>query len=201
MIVETYDMLETMENQIAEIDDESNLLIDELNLSGQKGLRNVSGERRPYNLLTEQQLFVCGNLFPECSTISSYSAGPIPYRVLKEIKTAIEHFKFLYIIYETPAIVKDPVLIGSNSEVYGWNKGADKYRGCSLIARWGEALAPWEELFKQAKDSLTKRTHEMLVSMKTEIERAIKLSGEGIAPTNSQFNMASIQQLMPYKFE
>jgi hypothetical protein len=198
MKVETYDMLETIENQACGIDDQSKELIKELNLEGQESLLNDSGERQPYQILSEQQGFICNTLFPVFTRLDRYSIGPIPYRVLKEAKVAKDHFKYLYVLHEAPLVIKDPVLIGSKSELYDWNKARNRYEGCSLIARWGEALESWEDMYGKAVKVFFKEQSEALTAIRYDIEKAIEMMKSNIMPTNKSFNIYNLKKTLPF---
>jgi hypothetical protein len=157
VMVETYDMLELDINLEVESDPEAVAIIEEMGLTGQQDLVNDTGGRQPYNRLTADQLIICATLFPSRARLSDYKEGPIPYRVLKEAQVAKKHFKFLYVFYDTPAEIKDPVLVGAHSEIYSWSDNPTRdYAEAHLIARWGDALESWGDLMAKA----TKRRFE-----------------------------------------
>ena len=151
VLVEIYDVRELDINLEYEPNGESLDIISEMNLTGQLQLVNKEGDRTPYAQLTEDQLTVAVHLFPKFSLLQDYKHGPIPYRVLKEAKFAREHFEYLYILHDTPAEVKDPILVGSHSQFYTWRESArPDYQSSFLIARWGDALEDWSVLLKKA---------------------------------------------------
>jgi hypothetical protein len=200
MDIEIYDMLEKTEMDVAGIDDDSKHLIEALNLDGQRELLNPDKTTiRPYNNITKDQQFICSVLFPECTSLNKYNAGPIPYRILKEAAAAKEHCGYLYILHESSIQVKDPVLVGSSDEIYG-NKISHDYqwRKISLIARWGTALDSWETLYEKAVKLFNMTSLNSFRSLKEQVEIAISLLEQGVRPTNSQFDFEAISKAMPY---
>jgi len=150
MEVELYDVLEMGVDLEKEPDLESIALITELDLKGQLTQVNDNNERLPYQMITMEQNVIMSALFGSFQKISDYDKGPIPYRVLKEAKVAKEHFKHLYIVFDTPAEDKDPILLGVNDEFQTWKGKEEVYKNSFLIARWGEALEDWGVLMKKA---------------------------------------------------
>lgn len=198
MQVETYDMLEKVDLEMNQVDDESKQLIEALNLEGQKSLVNKeTGNIRPYNLLTKEQQYVCKHLFPEATDLNKYDIGPIPYRVLKEAVVAKEHFTNLYILHEAPMIIRDPVLVGVNCSIYKLSN-YDLER-MSLIARWGEALEPWDDMLKRAKSKAIEAAKIELRKIQIKIAQGLEYLANDIAPDNKNYNHEAILQHLPYE--
>lgn len=144
--IEIYDQRELTEDGEAQVDTEAIKLIEDLGLEGQQALVNPSMETVcRYNKLTREQAFTIRMLFSAHALVKDYNQGPIPVRVLKEIRFAKDHFKDLYILFAPPAEVIDPILVGFNGSYFAGSIGES-----SLIARWGDALKPWSELFNFA---------------------------------------------------
>lgn len=199
MKVEIYDMLESTELAVMDIDDDSKTLIEELGLVGQKTLLSPqTGNIRPYNLLTKDQQFICMQLFPICSELKNYSDGPIPYRVLKEAAAAKEHFKYLYVLHEAPMQVKDPVLVGANDSMWGKPSAYDMQK-LSLVARWGTALESWETLHEMAVAKFIKKAQNDFAALENTVKSALAMLKQGIVPTNTDYNIDTITGAMPFK--
>ncbi len=202
MQVEIFDMLELDENLNYEPDAESVALIEELGLSGQKEMVNDEGKREPYQKLTADQAMIFSTLFPSFCKIDEYSEGPIPYRVLKEAKQAREHFKYLYVLYDTPAEIKDPVLVGCNQEMYLYshNNIEGVYSKSSLIARWGDALESFDVLKERAlaiREKVSIHKFEEMMAYFEGIKKGIK---DGNIKTNFHLNLKKIvEEVLPGK--
>lgn len=145
--VEIYDERELNPATLTREDDaEALAIIAELGLSKQT---HEDGVRIAYPKPTVDQSFTMSVLFPQKSKLEDYDAGTIPLRVLKELRSyRAEHPDHrLYVLHAPPAVVRDPVLIACDN-VNAWNDGPSQ---CRMIARWGDALAPWGELLGEAK--------------------------------------------------
>lgn len=150
MDVEIYDERETTVEG-PEVDAEALALIEELGLTAQI----EEGERITYPTVTESQSMVLMALFPQLTRVDRYDAGAIPLRVLKEIRSFMaEHPGTpLYVCHQPPAQVSDPVLVAYSGHVYGENTESLFRFGDKpprLVARWGDALKPWDELHREA---------------------------------------------------
>ncbi len=147
MLIETYEVGEVDSNGSSEQEPEALRLIEELGLEGQKSLLCKTDEgtlRVPYEKMTREQLIVYTSIFPEHSRIERYSAGPIPVRILQVIAHGKELFERLE-IWGPQVTMPDPILVGIlKNEHY-------------LLARWGNALAPFAELKEKAINSLRER--------------------------------------------
>ncbi len=150
MLVETYELEEVKgeaEQMVA--DHEAIELIEKLGLEGQKSLSNKdTTTRMPYPEMTGDQEFVYSTLFPTKTDVENYSAGIIPIRVLQVVAFLKQNnfFKKIRIWHSTGRKDKDPVLVG-----YGIDPDASWRDKLFLLARWGDALLPFEELMRQAK--------------------------------------------------
>ena len=192
MEVEIYDMLEVDTNLVGEPDAESIKLIEELGLTGQQDQVTEEGKRQPYQELNQTQLTVASILFPSSQEVGKYSKGPIPYRILKEVKAAREHFKSIQVFYPE-TIEKDPLLVGYVDHFYDWNE--DKmaaYRGGHLIGRWGEALEPWDKMLVKAKKIMKTRSLERYHELMSNLESLKKGISDGYINLNPFLNIEEI---------
>ena len=154
MEVETYEVTEaTTEGKDSfEVEAEAASLIEELGLEGQKGLLAPdpdpdvkTGTRVPYKKMTQQEVKVYSTLYPQRVDVEKYNDGPIPVRVLQVVAHARGMFEKLQ-VWGPQVMDPDPVLVGVNGSYYS----GDMF----LLARWGDALAPFEELYQRAFESL-----------------------------------------------
>lgn len=158
MQIETYEIEEhtTEGRDPFEVDAEAQALIDTLGLEGQRELLRPSKDpdvktltRIPYQIMTLQEVRVYEELYPEKSQVAKYRAGPIPLRVLQ----VIAHCQTLDFdrveVWGPKTKDPDPVLVGVLKK-----PGPDDHY---LLARWGDALEPFERLHERAVESLTRR--------------------------------------------
>lgn len=154
-----------------EAEPEALALIQELGLKLQVDKDN-SVARMGYPSPTKDQSFVLMTVFAQATKIEDYDAGCIPLRVLKEIRSyKAEHPKHrLFIRHDVPSVVKDPVLLAyCGQHEWMWNQdcsGPD-YR---LIARWGDALEPWDALVMKGKKLMATKAIERLQEIMGECE-------------------------------
>lgn len=143
--------VETYEERELNLGDELNdlalqgqrtLLIEELHLGGQRDLEN--GKTHAFRYITEEEKFVFEMLFPNKTCIMNYGDAPIPLRVMEiaaEVKRLDHpHMRFLEVWHPAKGI-DDPVLV-ARDKPYGQH--------IFLLARWGKALRPFEELKEMA---------------------------------------------------
>ncbi len=144
MQVETYEQTE-MTSAGPECDAEAIALIESLGLTGQQELiTRPDGDavRNPYRLMTEEELCVYSLLMPKHVEISKYSDGPIPLRVLQVAAHARDlGLPVLRVWCPATGPKDDPILVAREHDYTSkiW-----------LLARWGDALLPMEELAKKA---------------------------------------------------
>ncbi len=148
MLVETYEVEEatTGEQTPIEVELEAEHLIEELGLIGQQKLLVVGHEgtahRVPYQRMTQTEAQVYGVLFPEEKSVFEYDVGPIPLRVLQVVAHGKAIFHEMTVWYPQTSD-PDPVLVARLADEE-WN--APPF----LLARWGEALEPFETLYERA---------------------------------------------------
>ena len=153
MIVETYEVTETTtagEDPVL-ADAAAIELIRELDLEGQKELLahdETAVIRIPYQRMTAEEVRVYQTLYPADEKVEAYRAGPIPLRVLQVVAHARTMFDKV-LVWGPEQYDPDPVLVGQIGE-YG---NAEYY----LLARWGDALAPFEELRDRAAEVVRRR--------------------------------------------
>lgn len=157
MQIETYEIEEhTTEGRDSfEIEAEAEALITSLGLDGQQKLLRASDDpdvttktRIPYRRMTAEEARVYKTLYPEASEVEHYDTGPIPLRVLQVVAYAKPLFDGLEVwgpITEDP----DPVLVGTLKDGHR----VEQY----LLARWGDALEPFETLYDRALERLRKK--------------------------------------------
>jgi len=157
MQIETYEIEEhTTEGRDAfEVEAEAQALIESLGLEGQQELLRASADpdvttktRIPYRRMTAEEVRVYGVLYPEHATVTAYDVAPIPLRVLQVSAHGRELFDQLEVwgpVTEDP----DPILVGIIK------KGHREEH--HLLARWGDALLPFQELYEKAEAAITKR--------------------------------------------
>jgi len=149
MQIETFEQTEeTVSGKECEKSEEALALIEKLGLKGQSELTNDKGERFPYRKMSVQEFRVYSELFPAHSKIEDYSDSMIPLRVLQ----VAAHAKELGIAKEIQVWGErgkpvDPILVGT----VGYNEPP------FLLARWGEALAPFDELYEKAKKKMVEK--------------------------------------------
>ncbi len=145
VLIETYEMTETSaEDGLPECETEALDLIQRLGLTGQQTLlTGPKGERSPYRKMTAEEHKVYSVLMGKKTAIREYSDGAIPLRVLQIAAHAQGIYKRIEVWHAPNADIKDPVLVGVNGDTYGKQE-------FFLLARWGEALAPFAELMALA---------------------------------------------------
>lgn len=165
MLTEIYNHRETITNggSLQAEDDAVCLeLMKKLDLRGQ--IRFNRSGRNPYDIVSLEQRVVIANLFPRHCEMQEYS-GFIPERILYELETAKENFSKVYIAFAPPTIIVDPVVIGTDKKWHDFSiiSSIDPMPvKAFLIARWGDALEPWADLYKKA---VIKKTRDVTVAL------------------------------------
>lgn len=171
--VEIYDERETSIDG-PEPDEEALALIEELGLTAQV----EDGGRITYPEPTEAQAMVLMALFPTVTRVDRYDAGAIPLRVLKEIRSfrSEHHGTDLYVCHQPPAKIDDPVLVSYSGTLYGSDtESLFRFGGkVRLVARWGDALRPWAELYDDAMQVVGKRLDDMAEKIMSIADRVRK---------------------------
>lgn len=132
-------------------------LIDKLGLSGQKTL--VSSEtatRQTYRRMTLIEDLVFRTLFPERTRVENFATEIIPLRVLEALQKAKDSGQFLsFEVWHSRTRKDDPLLVAFTGEKapQTWDANYFHESGRFLIARWGEALASFSELAREAKSA------------------------------------------------
>lgn len=149
MEIETYEAIEPENAEHApEVESEALELIEELGLEGQR--KRITGdgegaERNPFKRMTVREVRTYEALMGEKTPIMEFDEETIPVRVLHTVKRAWEHFEVIEVWHQTYE-VKDPIVVGEDAE-------GDQF----LIARWGEGLIPFNELYDRAVESLANK--------------------------------------------
>ena len=171
MLVETYEVTETNpETGLSEFTPEALALIEQLGLEGQKELmteRRVGDETVtticPYRQMSATEQRVYEFLLPTKMNLAAYNRGPVPLRVLQvaALATREEWFRDLVVWCPASEQDKDPLLVGVN-------KGEKPH----LLARWGDELAPFEELAAKAQHQWIERSRARLQQRLATVESA-----------------------------
>ena len=188
MQTETYEVTESLDQtemqQLAN-DGEVALLIESLGLEGQKKIMSPTGTQLPYRQITAQEKLVFECLFPKKCDLTEYKDGPIPLRVMQaaaHVKSLeLEDLAMLQVWYPT-AGKDDPVLVARKSY---WQSPI------YLIARWGQALLPFEELKRKATKIIEASCKQKLLKGKQEIDMALTLLTSRVdeaIETGSEYN-------------
>lgn len=162
MLVETYNEAELTTagsvdpSEAAERDD----LISKLGLKAQM----MEGKALEYPCPSAEKMFAIDVLFPTGTKIEDYNAGSIPVRVLKEAAyyRSLHPEHVLVVRHETPAIIKDPVLLAYTDTKYAWQWATAQAKDYRLIARWGDALDSWDRLVMRAREVVGKQARNAL---------------------------------------
>lgn len=171
MLVETYEVTETNpDTGLAEFAPETLALIESLGLEGQKELtrtRSVEGGEQvttimPYREMTAEENRVYGYLLPTKMPLEKYNRGPVPLRVLQVAALASREgwFDRLEVWCPANAQDKDPLLVGKI--------GTRDH----LLARWGDVLAPFEELRVTACEKWIRAARAKLAERTATVESA-----------------------------
>lgn len=178
MNVETYEINEA--NSAGEtdaLDHEAVAMIERLGLNGQRTLiskaEGAAGATvLPYQEMTAEELAVYGIIFPQHDDVAMYAAGPIPLRVLQVVALAVERqwFTRLEVWHKRAGSAKeDPILVGCKVDPqHTW-----MVRQHFLLARWGDALAPYAALLMQAAETARERLASAAHEAAAEIAQAI----------------------------
>jgi hypothetical protein len=140
MQIEIYETQTTIEEVEAD-DQERAALVTELGLTESQVERTI-----PFPELSQGQYRVYEQLFHAHALWGEYR-GYLPTRVLRTIKMYKDEFHRVEVWSD---LENDPVLVGRTKQ-HG-------EAGCFLLARWGEALAPFAELRARALE-LWKAAH------------------------------------------
>ena len=166
MEIETYEIEElNMDSSPAEVESEALKLIEQLDLEGQKTLvvpvNDAEDDQRriPYPQMTAQEVRVYSTLYPVHEPVSQYKAGIFPVRILQVIGHAKGLFQGIEVWHDR-VMNPDPVLVGKGE---GFNV-------FYLLARWGEALAPFDDLVSGAIEKLRKEWRQKAERKKRECE-------------------------------
>lgn len=135
-------------------------LAEKLGLSGQKNIFKSDGVI-PFPKLSKAEKNIWNAFCPSVCDVSDYEDTVIPARVMKIIEYCTDKQYFGTIeIWSESETNPDPIVVG----IIG---GSSKYNGnvsCYLIARWGEALASWQEVVKIAREKWIRSSTNELTS-------------------------------------
>jgi hypothetical protein len=147
-----------------------------------------------YREATKEQMFVYLQNFQTVCLLEKFDAEAIPYRVLEILKDAKETNRFTYfgIMYDRANIKEDPILYGVIKEGY-----SHKFY---LLARWGDALAPYSELKKKAFTLYYKSLENVVAKLAAELKNIAELAKAGAVPNVSldYSNVPRISSLSQY---
>ena len=164
--------VEEIKYETVEQSAEAKALIESLGLEGQKQKTveaNTSTLTRfPYRLMTNEELFIYGQLCPQKEDATRYTDEPIPLEVLKTMAYAKSlndpRIQCFDIWAAATSKVKDPILLGKDSRY------SSKYY---ILARWGAELMPLEVLLPDALKlwyaARVDKINEHIATLKTEL--------------------------------
>lgn len=156
MQIETY-KIEEVTGELDEMaaDGAANELIESLGLAGQKKLIDTKTSTRvAFRRMTEVERDVYELLFPEKSDVLKFDTEIIPVRVLEILRDAKDLNQFIaFEVWHSRTKKEDPILVGivGEHQPQSWNQNYISVSARFLIARWGDALLPFEKLCEQAK--------------------------------------------------
>jgi len=156
-------------------------LIIQLGLIGQTKLTK-DDSICPYRRMTISEQKIYETIFTSKTKVEEYESGPIPLRVLQIIADAKKYpqIGILHIWHEADAAIKDPILVGHDQYKY-W-----------ILARWGDALAPFEELIIRAGKIIERNYRKSIAEMEARIiEAKAWLAGK---PSYEEYLTKSIPQ-------
>ncbi len=187
--VETYEAEDASHSDASTLaaDHEAIELIASLGLKGQEKLVNAGTVTRvPYRAMEAREALVYGTLFDGRSKVEEYSGEAIPLRVLQVIAHARECGLFnggLVIWHPKTHVVRDPVLIGiTKTRTY---PDDDRYASLTtdtfyILARWGKALLPLEQLEAMATDLCRKARLHQLNDMAAKLRLALEVTKDSL---------------------
>lgn len=130
-------------------------LIESLGLVGQQKLVNHKEQTRvAFRKMTLVEIDVYSLLFPEKSKVEEFETEIIPIRVLSLLKEAKDSEFFIkFEVWHSRTKKEDPILVGVTGKLdpQTWNQNYITNTQHWLIARWGDALLPFDALREQAK--------------------------------------------------
>lgn len=145
--VQTYEVEEVQgECGIMAADAEAQELIEKLGLKGQRELLNPETcTRFPYRKMTKAERVVFALLFPHQQKLEEFKDSILPIRVL-QVAAFVREYEGapcpIIKVWHSGSAKEDPLLVGHTNEY-----GGELY----LLARWGEAIVPFDELIDRAK--------------------------------------------------
>jgi len=141
MIVETYEVTEQIEGDLAVAEEaEAVAIAERLGLKGQQALRTTEAGRIVFPKLTLEQDRVLAVLCPQRALACDYAA-PMPTRVLRLMEQHGAAFKSLEVWAPSDPQIPDPVLIGiTQHPTQSWQTTR------FILARWGDHLDDWDTL-------------------------------------------------------
>lgn len=181
MEVETFECEEVVKEH-PEVCEEAVKIIEELGLSGQKGLISNPVEdgpavrRIPYRVIKQEEIFAYGVLCPQKVKPDDYRADSIPLRVLQVFQHAksLEFFDSFEIWCAPSMTVKDPVLVGKREEILPGQTW--KTTTIYILARWGSELETFPVLLKRAVEKYRADVKQAATEILSELESVIRCS-------------------------
>lgn len=167
MLVETYEVTETLADGSLEFEQEQVQLIEKLELEGQLKLVSTGEAEEknlfPYRKMSQEEKIVYETICPEKTPLESYTSSAIPLRVL-QVAMHVKSFQRgkLNVWSTTNSDVKDPVLTLEIKEGYTYQYW--------LLARWGEVLESFEKLKAKAFQILRNSRLELYKDMKDKLD-------------------------------
>lgn len=188
--VETYEAEDASHSDASTManDAEAIALIESLGLTGQQKLVNTGTITRvPYRAMEAREALVYGTLFDGRSKVENYSGEAIPLRVLQVIAHAREcgMFESLVVWHPKTYEIHDPVLVGIRKELsYPDHENATMRTYTKevffILARWGKALLPLEQLEATATDLCRKARLHKLNAVAAQLRMALETTKESL---------------------
>lgn len=157
MQIETYEIEEIKNSEASSMAADSFAieLCEKLGLVGQQKLWNPeTGDRIQFPRITKLQSLVYETLFPQKAKVQAFETEVIPLRVLEVLEKAKQSGMFIrFDVWHNPTRKEDPILVAHTGtpNPQSWDANYATITGTFLVARWGEALAPFADLCKEAK--------------------------------------------------
>lgn len=158
-------------------------LIESLGLVGQQKLVNHKEQTHvAFRKMTLFEVDVYSLLFPEKSKVEEFETEIIPIRVLSLLKEAKDSEFFIkFEVWHSSTKKEDPILVGVTGKLdpQTWNQHYITDAQHWLIARWGDALLPFDTLREQAKKLwIAKETYDLQNSIQDKQQKLGLLAQE-----------------------
>ena len=186
MQVETYEIEEIAQSEASTMaaDSEACELIAKLGLTGQAKITNAETvTRNKYRRMTALEQAVFEIIMPEKTRLKKFDSGCIPLRVLRVIDEATQSGLFVrFDVWHQANGQRDPILVGITGKLdpQTWDSEYVSSQQEWLLARWDDALEPFQALVEKAKKIQTVKIRRSLNEKLQAVEFAKKNMDDGI---------------------